>query len=98
MEKARRHADIYHKYAGYYERNKKDAERLAEMDSVKIPDGFDPSTVRGLLFESAQKLASVKPQTLGQAGRIPGVTPADLQLLAVHIERFRRLKNARAAR
>lgn len=96
-EKARAHADIHLKYAGYYERNKKDAEKLAELDAVKIPAGFDPSSVRGLLFESAQKLAEVKPQTLGQAGRIPGVTPADLQLLAVHIERFRRLKNAQAA-
>ena len=68
------------------------------MQEASAPEGFDPSTVRGLLFESAQKLASVKPQTLGQAGRIPGVTPADLQLLAVHVERYRRLKNARAAR
>ena len=98
VQKARTHAEIYHKYAGYYERNKKDAQRLAEMDSVKIPEGFNPASVRGLLFESAQKLAEVKPQTLGQAGRIPGVTPADLQLLAVHIERFRRLRNAKAAR
>ena len=85
------HADIYHKYAGYYERNKKDAEKLAQADSIKIPAGFDPSAVRGLLFESSQKLKEVKPLTLGQASRIPGVTPADIQLLAVHIERYRRL-------
>ena len=97
VEKARTHADIHNKYAGYYERNKKDAEKLAEMDNIKIPEGFDPSSVRGILFESAQKLREVKPQTLGQAGRIPGVTPADLQLLAVHIERYRRLKNAQNA-
>ena len=57
------------------------------------PD-FDLSSVRGLLFESAQKLREIRPLTLGQAGRIPGVTPADIQLLAVHIERFRKLKNA----
>lgn len=93
LEKARTHADIHLKYAGYYERNKKDAQRLADMDAVKIPEGFDPSAVRGILFESSQKLREVKPQTLGQASRIPGVTPADIQLLAVHIERFRRLKN-----
>ena len=92
-EKARAHAEIHRKYEGYYERNKKDAEKLAEVDAIKIPDGFDPSSVRGLLFESAQKLREVKPQTLGQASRIPGVTPSDIQLLAVHIERFRRLKN-----
>lgn len=93
-ERAQWHADIHNKYAGYYDRNKKDAEKLAQLDNIKIPDGFDPSAVRGILFESSQKLREVKPQTLGQASRIPGVTPADVQLLAVHIERFRRLKNA----
>lgn len=93
VEKARTYADIHKKYEGYYERNLRDAQKLAEMDAVKIPAGFDPSSVRGLLFESAQKLKEVKPLTLGQASRIPGVTPADIQLLAVHIERFRRLKN-----
>lgn len=93
LEKARTHAEIHHKYEGYYERNKRDAEKLAEVDAIKIPEGFDPSSVKGLLFESAQKLREVKPQTLGQASRIPGVTPSDIQLLVVHIERFRRLKN-----
>ncbi|MBR2082596.1 MAG: tRNA uridine-5-carboxymethylaminomethyl(34) synthesis enzyme MnmG [Elusimicrobiaceae bacterium] len=94
LENARRYADVQHKYAGYFERNLKDAEKLANLDNIKIPEGFDPSNVKGLLFESAQKLREVKPQTLGQASRIPGVTPSDMQLLAVHIERFRRLKNA----
>lgn len=97
LQKAQKHAKIHQKYVGYYERNKKDAEKLAEMDSIKIPEGFDPSAVRGILFESAQKLREVKPQTLGQAGRIPGVTPADLQLLAVHIERYRRLQRVKDA-
>ncbi len=95
VQKARKHAKIHHKYDGYYERNLKDAEKLAEMEHVKIPDGFDLSSVRGLLFESAQKLSAIRPQTLGQASRVPGVTPSDIQLLAVHIERFRRLKNGR---
>ena len=93
-ENAQRYADVQHKYAGYFERNKKEAEKLADLDNIKIPEGFDPASVRGLLFESAQKLRSVKPQTLGQASRIPGVTPADMQLLAIHIERFRKLKHA----
>lgn len=97
LEKARTHADIHLKYAGYYERNKKDAEKLAEADAIKIPEGFDPSSVRGILFETSQKLREIKPQTLGQAGRIPGVTPADIQLLAVHIERFRRIQHAKQA-
>ena len=95
VENAQRYAEVQHKYAGYFERNKKDAEKLADLDNIKIPEGFDPAGVRGLLFESAQKLRSVRPQTLGQASRIPGVTPADMQLLAIHIERFRKLKNAK---
>ncbi len=93
-QKVRFHVEVHQKYAGYYERNKKDAEKLAQSDNIVIPEGFDPSTVKGILIESSQKLKSVRPRTLGQASRIPGVTPADIQLLAIHIERFRRLKNA----
>ena len=93
-DKVRFHVDVYQKYLGYYERNKKDAEKLAQADNIVIPEGFDPSGVRGLLFETSQKLKSVCPRTLGQASRIPGVTPADIQLLAIHIERYRRLKHA----
>ena len=88
------HVEVYHKYAGYYERNKKDAEKLALAENIVIPEGFDPSAVKGILIESSQKLKTVRPRTLGQAARIPGVTPADIQLLAIHIERYRRLKNA----
>ncbi len=95
LAKAQHYANVQAKYAGYFERNKKDAQKLAELDHIKIPEGFDPAAVRGLLFESAQKMRTVKPQTLGQASRIPGVTPADIQLLAVHIERFRRLQHAK---
>ena len=93
-EKVRFHVEVYHKYAGYYERNKKDAEKLALAENIVIPEGFDPSAVKGILIESSQKLKTVRPRTLGQAARIPGVTPADIQLLAIHIERYRRLKNA----
>lgn len=93
-EKVRFHVDVHQKYAGYYERNKKDAEKLALADNVAIPDGFEAWSVKGLLFETSQKLKSVQPRTLGQASRIPGVTPADIQLLAIHIERYRRLKHA----
>ncbi|MBR3632370.1 MAG: tRNA uridine-5-carboxymethylaminomethyl(34) synthesis enzyme MnmG [Elusimicrobiaceae bacterium] len=93
-EKVRFHVDVHQKYAGYYERNKKDAEKLAQADNIIIPEGFDPAAVKGLLIESSQKLKTVRPRTLGQASRIPGITPADIQLLAIHIERYRRLKHA----
>ena len=93
-QKVRFHVDVFQKYAGYYERNRKDAEKLAQAENIVIPEGFDPSAVKGILIESSQKLKTVRPRTLGQAARIPGVTPADIQLLAIHIERYRRLKHA----
>ena len=57
---------------------------------MKIPAGFDYASVRGLLTESRQKLEKIKPLNAAQAVRIPGVTPADIQLLLIHIERRRR--------
>lgn len=86
-------AAVQRKYAGYLERNLKDAKALANADKIVIPEGFDVAGVKGILIESSQKLAKIRPSTLGQAGRIPGITPADLQLIAIHIEKFRRAKN-----
>lgn len=91
--RAKRAAEIDALYAGYYGRFTKDAQKLALIDNIKVPEGFDLSAVKGILIESAQKLKAIKPKTLGAASRIPGVTPADIQLLAVHIERWRRGQN-----
>lgn len=93
LSAAKNTAAVQRKYAGYLERNLKDAKALANADKIVIPEGFDPASVKGILIESSQKLAKIKPATLGQAGRIPGITPADLQLIAIHIEKFRRAKN-----
>ncbi len=93
LASAKNTAAVQRKYAGYLERNLKDARALANADKITIPEGFDPSAVKGILIESSQKLAQVKPMTLGQASRIPGITPADLQLIAIHIEKFRRARN-----
>jgi tRNA uridine 5-carboxymethylaminomethyl modification enzyme len=69
---------------------------MKRMEQVKIPDGIDYGSIRGLLNESRQKLAAVRPRALGQAGRISGVTPADIMLLEVFIEQNRRgMENAR---
>lgn len=93
LSAAKNTAAVQRKYAGYLERNLKDAKALANADKIVIPEGFDVSAVKGILIESSQKLAKIRPSTLGQAGRIPGITPADLQLIAIHIEKFRRAKN-----
>ena len=90
LNAAKNTARIQNKYKGYLERNIKEAKALENADKIIIPEGFDPSAVKGILIESKQKLAKIKPKTLGQASRIPGLTPSDLQLILIHIEKFRR--------
>ena len=83
------------KYAGYIGRQQRAAAQLSRMDHAKIPDDFDYASVPGLLAESRQKLERVRPLTLGQAGRISGVTPTDIQLLSIVLETRRRREAAR---
>ena len=76
------------KYAGYIDREHRVVERLSRTENVRIPDGFDYVAVPGLSSESRAKLALARPLTLGQAGRISGVTPADVQILWVAVKSF----------
>ncbi len=85
-----RRVEIEIKYQGYIERQYRQVEKMRRMDRVALPPDFDFGKVPGLLAESLQKLERVGPKTLGQAGRISGVTPADVQLLWVAIEAGRR--------
>jgi tRNA uridine 5-carboxymethylaminomethyl modification enzyme len=78
-------AAIEIKYEGYIRRQYAEVERLAKAEHVRIPDGFDYIACRGLSREAREKLGAQKPATLGQAGRIPGVTPADVAVLSVFI-------------
>ena len=71
------------KYAGYIEKEKKAAARLAKMDAVKLDANLDYAAIGGLSAESREKLARVRPLTLGQAARIPGVRQGDIALLMV---------------
>ena len=73
-------------FKGYLERELKQIEKLKHIDKVRVPKGFDYTSVKGLRLESAQKLAEVAPQTLGQASRISGVNPADISVLMVWLE------------
>jgi tRNA uridine 5-carboxymethylaminomethyl modification enzyme len=75
--------EIEVKYEGYIERERRSCERMERLDGVNIPDDIDYSSIPGLLSESRQKLSSIRPRTLGQASRISGVTPADIQILSV---------------
>jgi tRNA uridine 5-carboxymethylaminomethyl modification enzyme len=74
------------KYAGYLDQQRKSIEKLKRAESLSIPVWFDYQNVSGLSREMQEKLARVRPQTVGQASRIPGVTPAALSLIHVYIE------------
>ena len=82
------------KYAGYLDRQRDEIERQQRNESTPIPPGFDFAGVRGLSAEVQQKLERVHPETVGQAQRIPGMTPAAISLLLVHLERARRTRVA----
>jgi tRNA uridine 5-carboxymethylaminomethyl modification enzyme len=73
------------KYEGYIRRQHRDAEKFRAMEDRRIPDTFDFSRLRHLRAEAREKLARVRPVSLGQASRIAGVTPSDLQILSVHL-------------
>ncbi|MGQ9674756.1 MAG: tRNA uridine-5-carboxymethylaminomethyl modification enzyme MnmG/GidA [Chloroflexota bacterium] len=78
------------KYEGYIEKQRAEVERLRKLEEHRIPADFDYDAVGGLRNEARQRLQQFRPQTLGQASRIYGVTPADVALLLVHLQRSRR--------
>ena len=86
--------EIETKYAGYLNRQRDEIARQQRNEATEIPASFDYAQVRGLSAEVQQKLERVRPQTVGQAQRIPGMTPAAMSLLLVHIERQRRERAA----
>jgi tRNA uridine 5-carboxymethylaminomethyl modification enzyme len=82
-------ADIELKYAGYLQRERRNASRMAEMEGLRIPGEMRYDALQGLSFEARQKLDAVRPATLGQAGRVPGVSPSDLQNLVLAVLKAR---------
>ncbi len=79
--------EIQAKYAGYIDRQRGEIERSRRHEETRLPEALDYAAVRGLSNEVRQKLAHHRPTTLGQAGRIPGVTPAAVSLLLVHLKK-----------
>lgn len=79
--------EIVVKYKGYIEREKSIAEKIARLEDLKIPQGFDFDKVSGLTIECRQKLLRYKPTTIAQASRISGVSPADISVLLVYFGR-----------
>ena len=78
------------KYAGYIARQQRAIREVQRRETVAIPEGFDYSALRGLTLEAREKLARIRPRNLGQAGRIPGVSPADEAVLSLALRQLGR--------
>ena len=78
--------EIEVKYEGYIEKAKKEAQRMLKMDNVKLPDDLDYLNIDNLALEARAKLNKIKPSSLGQASRISGINPSDIQVLAIYLK------------
>ncbi|HEX5420166.1 MAG TPA: tRNA uridine-5-carboxymethylaminomethyl(34) synthesis enzyme MnmG [Gammaproteobacteria bacterium] len=97
LEQVARALEIDARYAGYIERQSAEIERQRRHASAPLPADFDYAQVRGLSNETRQQLERVRPADLGQAARIPGVTPAAISLLLVHLKKPQRRRSSGAA-
>jgi tRNA uridine 5-carboxymethylaminomethyl modification enzyme len=79
--------EIAAKYSGYIDRQKIEVERSVHFEGLKLPTDLDYLQVAALSFEARQKLAKHRPETLGQAARISGITPASISLLLIHLKK-----------
>jgi tRNA uridine 5-carboxymethylaminomethyl modification enzyme len=95
-EQVRQQVEIAAKYQGYIDRQTEEIERSRGSEHTKLPTAMDYHDVHGLSIEAKQKLSLHKPETIGQAGRISGITPATISLLLVYIKRKNRNKTETA--
>jgi tRNA uridine 5-carboxymethylaminomethyl modification enzyme len=82
-------AEIQIKYQGYVTRQTKMVQRFQKMEELKLPSNIDYSEIQGLSREVREKLMQIRPRSLGQASRIPGITPAAISLLSVYLKKRR---------
>jgi tRNA uridine 5-carboxymethylaminomethyl modification enzyme len=88
-------ADIEFKYGGYLARERSAASRLSQMEDFAIPEQLEYQQLTTLAYEAREKLQALRPRTLGQASRVPGITPSDLHSLVLEVAR---LKHREASR
>ncbi|EOC99426.1 tRNA uridine-5-carboxymethylaminomethyl(34) synthesis enzyme MnmG [Caldisalinibacter kiritimatiensis] len=89
----RMQVEIQIKYDGYIKKQLKQIEQFKKMENKKLPKDIDYDAIKGLRLEARQKLNDIKPDSVGQASRISGVSPADINVLLVYLEQQKRLKN-----
>ncbi|ASE63274.1 tRNA uridine-5-carboxymethylaminomethyl(34) synthesis enzyme MnmG [Chryseobacterium indologenes] len=86
-DEVREQAEINIKYRGYIEKEKENVAKLNRLENIKIPEDFDYTKLSSLSAEAKQKMSNVRPKTIAQAGRISGVSPADINVLLVFLGR-----------
>ena len=79
--------EILTKYEGYIDKEKEIAEKISKFEDIPLKADFDYKSLTSLSFEAREKLSKLKPQTIGQASRINGVSPADISVLVVYLTR-----------
>jgi tRNA uridine 5-carboxymethylaminomethyl modification enzyme len=86
-EQVAKSLEIEAKYSGYIERQGREIERSRGAEALRLPEDIDYASVKGLSNEVREKLARIRPATIGQAGRVSGMTPAAISLLLVHLKK-----------
>ncbi len=89
----REQVEVAIKYEGYIKRQMQQVEQYKKLEGRKLPQEMDYSVIQGLRLEARQKLSQVKPDSIGQASRITGVSPADISVLLIHMEQLNRSNN-----
>ncbi|WP_281883273.1 tRNA uridine-5-carboxymethylaminomethyl(34) synthesis enzyme MnmG [Paenibacillus sp. YYML68] len=94
-EDMKEQVEIQVKYSGYIEKQLAQVDRMRKMEKKRIPDDIRYEEIHGIATEAKQKLAKIRPVSIGQASRISGVTPADISILLVHLEHYNKVVAAR---
>jgi tRNA uridine 5-carboxymethylaminomethyl modification enzyme len=85
-EEVKKQVDLEIKYEGYIKRQVKEAERLRKLEKVKIPSSLEYKKIKGIRKEAQEKLDKIRPESIGQASRISGISPCDISMLYVYLE------------
>ena len=90
----RRQVEVQVKYEGYIEIERARARKFSRNENETIPSSFDYHSIKALRFEAREKLSKIRPETVGQAGRISGVNPSDIALVTMWLHRMRQTKSS----
>ena len=91
-EEEKKEVEIQVKYEGYIKLEEAQVEKFKKLENKKLPKEIDYSELSGLRIEARQKLNKIKPESVGQASRISGVSPADISVLLIYLEQLKRDK------